>query len=111
MLFQPEHLKLIKKGKKTQTRRIWKRKMVKEGGVYAAHNSEKGIFQRKEDAPFFIRVKKVWKEQLGDISESDAIAEGAKNREEFKRVWKQINGSWDPEQEVFVVKFEVEENP
>lgn len=81
--------------------------MVKEGGIYAVHSSEKGLFQRNEDAPFFIRVKKVWKEQLGDISISDAITEGAKNRAHFKQIWKEINGDWDPEQEVFAVKFDV----
>ena len=36
MLFKKEHKEMILSGTKTQTRRIWKRPMVKVGGIYKA---------------------------------------------------------------------------
>lgn len=43
---------------------------------------------------------------MGDISEEDARAEGGYTVEEFKEVWKRIHGSWNPNEEVWVVEFE-----
>jgi|Deesub1362A_J573_1020465.scaffolds.fasta_scaffold01722_12 hypothetical protein len=47
------------------------------------------------------------KERLGDITDEDARAEGGYTIEEFKQVWEKIHGSWYPDQEVCVIKFEV----
>lgn len=45
--------------------------------------------------------------RLGDITEDDAAAEGAGSVEEFVRIWKAIHGAWDPEEEVWRIKFEL----
>ena len=36
MLFRPEHKQMILDGTKTATRRVWKKPMVKVGGIYKA---------------------------------------------------------------------------
>jgi len=102
LLFKPEHVKLILEGKKTQTRRIWKRPRVKVGGVYRAKTK---LYSSEYFA--LIRVTGLHKERLGDISDEDIKKEGYNSLEEFKQAWECIYGSWNPEQEVWVVEFQL----
>lgn len=105
MLFKKEHIEMIKKGKKTVTRRIWKRNMVKRGNVYMA-NTE--MFVKREDCTCFIKVTDVFHQPLWHMRDIDAEHEGYDNMREFREVWEEINGegSWDPKQTVTVVEFE-----
>ncbi len=41
------------------------------------------------------------------MTEEDAKKEGGYSLKEFKEVWRDINGAWDPELEVWVVEFEL----
>ena len=102
LLFKPEHVEPILEGAKTQTRRTWKKPRVKVGGTYKAKTK---LFSKEYFA--LIRVTGLRKEKLGDITPEDARAEGGYTIEEFREVWRHINGEWDPEQEVWVVEFEV----
>ncbi|AGK61143.1 hypothetical protein Asulf_01143 [Archaeoglobus sulfaticallidus PM70-1] len=81
---------------------VWKKPRVKVGGIYKAKTK---LFSKDYFA--LLRVTRLRKERLGDISPEDAQAEGGYSIEQFKRIWKEINGSWDPEQEVWVVEFEM----
>lgn len=101
LLFKPEHVDPILSGRKTQTRRIWKKPRAKVGSVHLA----KTVMLSRE---FFARLKilHVKLERLGDISQEDAKAEGGYTVESFKRIWIEINGKWDPDLIVHVVKFE-----
>jgi uncharacterized protein YhfF len=102
-LFKREHINAILSGKKTATRRDWKRRQAKIGGIYPVQGQ---MFQRREAAPAFIYVwREVRRERLGDMTESDAAGEGGYSLEEFRGVWREINGDWDPDLEVFVVEF------
>lgn len=105
MLFKPEHIDMIKKGKKTVTRRIWKRNMVKPGKTYMA-NTE--MFVKKDDCTCFIHVIDVYPQPLRHMRDIDAECEGYENMEEFRVVWEEINGegSWDLSMMVTVVEFE-----
>jgi len=47
-----------------------------------------------------------WK-RLGEITPADAMAEGGYTVEEFKDVWRRINGTWDPNEEVTVYDFKL----
>lgn len=92
MLFKPEHIRLIKEGFKTATRRDWKRKMAKVGGVYACQTE---MFQPKEDCEVFIKVTDLYRQKLKEMTLRDLAKEGGyTGLEEFKEVWKEINGGW-----------------
>ena len=87
MLFQKEHVLLILQGKKTQTRRLWQRPMVKVGGTYWA---ETKMF-RPSSRFARLTVIRLWKERLEDISEKDARAEGYTSVASFLTAFATIN--------------------
>lgn len=78
------------------------------------------IFMFKKDSRIKLMVKSTQIEKLVDISEQDAKAEGAPKdrfipygrigmksyKEGFLNIWLHINGQFDKEQYVWVVKFE-----
>lgn len=100
ILFKPEHVTPILEGRKTQTRRVGKRRW----NVGAEHQCRTKLF----GAPFaIVRILDVREEHLGDISLSDARAEGYEGRAGFREVWKRINDVWDPDLLVWVVEFEL----
>lgn len=86
LLFKPEHIKLIQKGIKTQTRRIWKKPRCKPGSIHKAKTR-----MLSKDYYAELRIVSIHKEFLLDISERDAWCEGGYTREEFLRKWDEIN--------------------
>jgi len=101
ILFRPEHVGLILDKRKTETRRLWKVCRVRVGRIYQARTE---LFGK----PFaYIRVDGIWQEQLGRISKESVMAEGYDSLEAFKEIWVKINGNWDPDDIVWVVKFSV----
>ncbi len=87
MLFKPQHVEPILNGTKTQTRRLWKKPMVKVGGLYWAQTQ---LF--KPESRFArLRVTRLWQERLGDISEADARAEGYENSLKYFIAFREIN--------------------
>ncbi len=102
LLFKPEHVKPILEGRKTQTRRVWKKPRVKVGSI---HKAKTRMFSKDYFA--LLKITGLRKERLGDITEEDVRAEGGYTVQEFKKVWERIHNSWNPEQEVWVVEFEV----
>lgn len=104
MLFKPEHIRMILEGKKTATRRLWKRWAVKVEGVYPVQTQ---MFQTKEECDVFIRVTDRYKQELGEMTEEDAKKEGGYTLDEFKERWEEITGQeFDPEQVAYVIEFE-----
>ena len=103
MLFQAEHIKQIRDGEKTATRRKWESPQVKEGGIYIASTE---MFTSHDEADCYIRVLNVYNELLRDMTAEDAAKEGGYSHDEFIDVWREIHGVWDPGQEVTVVEFE-----
>ena len=87
MLFKPEFIELIKSGRKTQTRRLWKTAHVRVGGVYDARTK---LFER---ASVFARIQvlSLRREKIAEISEDDARAEGFASRVEFLKAFRRIN--------------------
>lgn len=102
MLFRPYLTEPILNGSKTETRRLWKRCMVKVNKIYDARTDfrNKSIFAR-------IKIMYVRKEKLGSISDDGIRKEGCGSMEEFKKIWIDIYGGWDPDTEVFVIGFHV----
>lgn len=102
MLFKPEHKEMILSGKKTATRRVWKRPMVKVGGIYKAK-----LKMLSRDYFAKIKVTKLYKQCLFQMSLEDVKKEGYDTRIEFREIWTKINKSFDPITEVCVIEFEV----
>ncbi len=102
MIFKEEHKKMILNGTKTATRRIWKRPMVKIGGVYKCKLKmlSKGYFAK-------IKVTELYKQELMNMKDEDAKKEGYKNTRDFQEVWIKINDEWNPFLKVDVIEFEV----
>jgi hypothetical protein len=80
MLFKPHHVLLIENRIKTQTRRVWKRRCVRVGGVYPV---KLRLFGPGSEPHGWIRVLAIREELLLNISDEDAVAEGGYTRERF----------------------------
>ena len=102
MLFKPEHREKILNRKKTATRRMWKRRMAKVGGIYKCK-----LAMMKKDYFAKIRVVSIYEQELKDMSKEDARKEGYDTLEEFKNVWIKINGRWVPDWKPTVIEFEL----
>ena len=63
-----------------------------------------------EDSPY-IKITAMRKERLGEITDDAVRKEGFKPHgaqlEKFYGLWVNLHGSWNPNQEVYVVDFEV----
>ncbi len=102
MLFKDSMIKPIIDGVKTETRRVWSRRMVRENNIYKAmtNYSRNSIFA-------LIKIVYIRRERLGDIDEDSARKEGYRSVKEFVREWNNIHGSWDPDLPVYVIGFKV----
>jgi len=52
-----------------------------------------------------LEIDAVYRKKLGDFDDEDAKREGGYTLEEFKRVWTELHGEWDPNESVYVIKF------
>ena len=103
-MFNKDLLEMVLSGRKTQTRRRHKH-LLKEKQKYVV---KRNWYKNTE---YYIQIKKVYPQKLGDVSEEEAIKEGFSGLDEFRDVWIRINGSWDPEMVVTVYEFELAEPP
>jgi len=100
--FRLGHMEPILKGIKTQTsRRGIPDPRVKEGAIVHAAVWE----------PHFadLRIEKIERKKLGDFTEEDAQREGGYTLEEFREVWRNLHGDWNPNENVYVIHFRLEE--
>ena len=110
ILFKPEHVDPILTGRKTQTRRLGKKRW-NVGSIHACYT--RPPFARGGAEPFCrVLILGVRRERLDDISEGDARAEGYPNSERFVEAFERINRTaLNPETceypRVWVVTFEV----
>jgi hypothetical protein len=102
MLYQPYHIVKIHEGIKTETRRKWKTQHVKVGKIYPIMRDYRHK-HNKDDG--YTLIKAVFQQRLGDMTEKDAYAEGGYTMQEYQDVWRAINGSWNPDDVVYVVRF------
>jgi len=99
MPFRLGHMEPILKGVKTQTsRRGIPDPKVKVGAIINA-----SVWQ-----PHFadLRIRSIERKKLGEFTEEDAKREGGYTLDEFKSVWKDINGEWNDNKKVYVIHFE-----
>jgi hypothetical protein len=100
--FKPEHVKPILEDRKTQTRRLGK----KRWNTGAIHQCRTRLF---DGEPFArVRIMSVRRERLGDISRGDIAREGYATRADYRAAWEAIYGSpWNDDLEVWVVDFKL----
>ena len=104
MIFTRENIELIREGKKTETRRIWKKPHVRVGKVYQCRTSR--FAKTPADSPF-IKITGMKKERLRDITLEAVQREGINDLSTFMGLWINLHGFWNPNQEVYVIDFEV----
>jgi N4-acetylcytidine amidohydrolase len=101
MLYKHHLADQIRKGNKTQTRRISKIE-YQEGSIQPIQENY------KDKAKTHIKINKKYKQKLGDVTEQQAKAEGFQNLTEFKAEWVKITKHpWNPDQLVTAYEFEL----
>jgi hypothetical protein len=107
MIFRPELTEKVLSGEKTETRRP-----VKEGETecrYVAGRDYAVQTGRRRRSIGRIAVTDTRKEKLGEITHEAAVREGFGGVGQFLAYWQRLYGGIDPEQEVWVIRFELEE--
>lgn len=102
-MFQADHVPLIIRGIKVETRRTWDTPKARPGKRYPVQIRR---YQPGALCPM-IAVRDVWRQRLGDMTERDANREGGFSLSEFKwTVWPQATGlEFDEDLVVYVVSF------
>ena len=78
-LFKKEHVEGIVNGTKTQTRRMHLSPRARVGSVHQCRT----IMMRRDSCFARIKILRVWPEELQEITEEDAQAEGGYTPKEF----------------------------
>lgn len=111
MIFRPELAAAILRGEKKATRR---RISANPRSPWRAHPLSYPVgaefaIQPGRGQPSVARAKVTGRriEPLGALKPIDARREGFPTREGFVAAWAAINGSWDPDQRVHVIEFEL----
>jgi len=95
--FSHEHYKKIIQGHKTQTSRK---------GL--PMNMRKGSIARASVTYFAdLEVTDVYRKKLGEFDEDDARREGGYTLGDFKKVWTDLHGEWNPDETVNVIRFKL----
>jgi hypothetical protein len=102
MIFQHDHLEAIRTGEKTATRQLSNAKRLTTGEIHRAVDD--GRAPRSEGC--FLRVTDVYRQRLGEMTDADADREGGYSLAEFRELWREVIGEWDPEERVVVYEFE-----
>ncbi len=101
LLFKPEHIQPILNGRKTETRRLWKRRRARP---LALHWCTTKLYDK--DARFCrVRIVSCRREALGCITEEGAMREGYGCRAVFLDAFERINGTTPLDTIVYVVRF------
>jgi hypothetical protein len=101
LLFKPDTLPLIRSGSITVTRRNLGRQKLSPGSIILARASP-------SSPGVTLKVKDITKQKLGDVTYRDMHLEGCNTVPEYRAAWEKINKvSWNPDQEVYMVRFEV----
>ena len=102
-LFKKNHIVLIKRGLKTQTRRLHTRARARIGAI---HQCRTTLFGKAE---CLIKILKVGQERLDKISADDAYAEGGYTPEAYISLMKDIHdkGRITDKSRLFVYEFEL----
>ena len=54
-----------------------------------------------------LKIEDVYRKRLGEFDDQDARREGGYSIDEFKDVWKELHGEWNPNESVYVIRFQL----
>jgi hypothetical protein len=103
ILFKPEHVAPILSGRKTQTRRLGK----KRWNVGAVHQCQTKML-RNDSVFAHVLITGVWRQCLSDMTDDEVYAEGYDSFPEYCRALWRINGGGSPDMELWVVTFQIQ---
>jgi ParB family transcriptional regulator, chromosome partitioning protein len=97
MVFNHRHYKAVIEGSKTQATRRRPDPDIQQGSlVRAAVNHFADL-----------EIMGVERKRLGQFTENDARREGGYSLDEFKDYWRRVNGDWNPDEVVYLIRFQV----
>jgi len=99
LLFKKQFLQQIIKGTKTQTRRL-KKPQLTIGKTYPLRKNY------QTNLPHSIKIIDIYPQILGEITDEDLQREGFEDNDAFKDMWREIYGSYDPAEYIWVIEFE-----
>lgn len=95
--FSKVHAEQIARGIKTQTARKTKDPRLQPGvvvRVQVTHFAD-------------LEIANIYRKKLGNFDDEDAAREGGYTLDEFKEVWEDLHGEWNPNESVYVIKFKL----
>lgn len=95
--FSKVHADEIVKGVKTQTSRKAKDPRLQPGSIVRAQITHFADLE----------IANVYRKKLEDFDDEDAMREGGYTLEEFKEIWKELHGNWNPNEHVYVIQFKL----
>jgi len=100
LLFSPDDVKLVQYGSKTTAVRPLRRTRMRAGSIYEAKLSvvSDRSFSR-------LLVTDVYRRRLGQFTEEEAVRDGARSLDDFRRKWEAAYGPWDPARIARVIEF------
>lgn len=103
MIFQYT-LEQVLSGKKTQTRR-----RIKPDKKFIYRVAKTYAVQPKRGQPAVARfeVTAIRKQCLGEMSHEEALAEGFASVADYQKLWFKQYGSFEPDEEVWVIEFKL----
>jgi ParB family chromosome partitioning protein len=93
--FSKIHAEEITKGIKTQTARKSKDPRLNVGSIVRAQVTHYADLE----------IINVSRKKLGDFTEEDAKREGGYTLDEFMKVWINLHGTWDSNEQVYIIQF------
>lgn len=100
LLFSPDDVRLVQYGTKTTAVRPLRRTRMRAGSVYDAKLS---VVADRSFARLL--VTDVYRRRLGQLTEEEAVRDGARSLEDFRRRWEAAYGRWDPARIARVIEF------
>jgi len=95
--FSRVHADAIVQGAKTQTSRKTKDPRLQPGMTIRAQVTHFADLE----------IAAVYRKKLGDFDDEDAMREGGYTLKDFKEVWKDLHGEWNPNESVYVIQFKL----
>jgi hypothetical protein len=100
LLFRPDEVRLVQYGSKSVSIRPLRKTRMRAGTIYDAKLSVVA------DRPFArLLVTDIYRRRLGELTDEEALRDGAGSLEEFRKRWEASTGGWDPKEIVRVIEF------
>jgi hypothetical protein len=97
MIFNHRHYKAVLDGSKTQATRRRPDPQIEQGSIVRAAVSHFADLE----------VMGIERKRLAEFTEVDARREGGYSLAEFRDYWRRVNGEWNPDEVVYLIRFRV----